>query len=211
MGIRAREGISCGPLLLYWVLMCTVGWTVGWLLAWSNFSLECAASLTRNMSSDLVHSIRMLVFGSLLGTAQWLVLRKRLSKTGWWVLAVAIAETAGEITGSRVAFIVDRFRGAAEMDEMSRAALFAWFSTEALFVGIGQWSVLRRKVDRAGWWIPLASFGWCMSYGLGEIVDDLTEGIARWTVVGCLYGIITGIVLAGLLRRDEGTSGKYDR
>ena len=107
--------------------------------------------------------------------------------------------------------IVDRFLGTVTVGEMSRIAFISWVSTEALFVGMGQWLVLRRKIDRAGWWVPLASLGWIISYSLGEMVDDLIEGVTKWAVVGCFYGITTGILLVGLLRRNARKSDKYAR
>jgi hypothetical protein len=143
----------------------------------------------------------MVLFGFLLGTAQWLILRRQLSWAGWWVLAVAAGEVIGEVIGSRIGFIVDRYLGMAVGAELSKAAVMAWCTTEAVFVATGQWLVLRHRVYQAGWWMLAATTGWVVSYAIGELVDEVVGEVIRWAVVGSVYGIITGIILVWLLRK----------
>jgi hypothetical protein len=184
---------------LQWVLACTIGWTVAGQAAWSGLSLQFLLGLVKDGSSDLAHVLGMVLFGSLLGTAQWLILRRQLSRAGWWVLAVAAGEVIGEVLGSRVGFIVDRCLGMGVGAELSRVAVMAWCATEAVLVATGQWLVLRQRINQAGWWVLVATAGWVVSYATGELVDEVVGEVARWAVVGSIYGIITGTVLVWLL------------
>ena len=194
------QQIGC-KFWLQWVLACTVGWTVGWHTAWSWLFLQFLAVPAKYGNRDLAHVLGMVVFGSLLGTAQWLILRRQLSWVGWWVLAVAAGEVIGEVIGSRVGFIVDRYLVMGVGAELSRAAFMAWCATEAVFVAAGQWLVLRQRVNQAGWWVLAAAAGWVVSYATGELVDEFVGEVTRWAVVGSIYGIITGAMLVWLLRK----------
>jgi hypothetical protein len=137
------------------------------------------------------------VFGASLGTVQWLVLRRQVSRSGWWVLA----STVGGAVGGAMALVVD--------EAQIFAIVLAMFGAS---VGIAQWLVLRRQVARAGWWV-LASI--VVGGAVGGAVDLVLGGTRGWDLfvvimllpVGGVvalagYGAITGGVLVWLLRQS---------
>jgi hypothetical protein len=129
-------------------------------------------------------------FGATFGAMQWPVLRRRIPKAGWWVLATtvggAVATTVGGAVGGAVGVAV----------------------TEAEAVAVGgavggamQWLVLRRRISRAGWWVLASTVGWAVGVAVYEAVLGAVVGAVLGGVVGAVYGAITGGALVWLLRR----------
>ena len=80
-------------------------------------------------------------------------------------------------------------------------------------VGIAQWLILRRIVDRAGWWIPVSGLGLIVAWSLGALVgtvvvedmlrfkDDIRAFNLVAELVGAIiYAAITGYALTRLFR-----------
>jgi hypothetical protein len=180
---------------LKWVLASAVGWVVGWHVG----------ELLDMFAGPVYLNVGGLVFG----TAQWIVLRKRVDRSGQWVLASSM----GWLVGSAVGWFVFSAVG--------------WLMVGAA-VGIAQWIVLRRRVYRSGFWALASVVGWVLASIMGWVasfhvgVGTVVAGL----VVGLVAGAITGLVLITLLRHpipkaqdaqqgvstDQGTGeGKGDR
>jgi hypothetical protein len=84
--------------------------------------------------------------------------------------------------------------------------------------GIAQWRLLRRRVRRAGWWVPASGLGYAVGGAAGvaavmlvaDAVDQvLGSGLVAFAAVlallgavgGAAGGAITAIVLVRLLRQ----------
>ena len=119
--------------------------------------------------------------GALLGLAQWLVLRRYLLGMGWWVFATALGWIAGwgiVVSGAIVP------AGTGLVTSVFTGAVFG------LTMGIGQWILLRRRVNFAGMWLLLSVSGW--SIGLAGFLGSI--------LVGAVVGVVTGLALDWLLR-----------
>jgi hypothetical protein len=177
-----------------WVLASTVGLAVG-------FTIGFAVGLVVDYDVGSVLGIVLggAVFGAALGTAQWLVLHKRVSLSGWWVLASTVGWAVGLAVGRAVALVVD--------DAQIFAIVLAVGGASA---GIAQWIVLRRHVTQAGWWV-LASI---VAGGATGGAVDLFKVLEGWPlgivflalpVIGAVvlagYGAITGSIMVWLLRQ----------
>jgi len=168
---------------LQWVLASTVGMFVGY---------PVGAITLGNVLGDWLGT---LFFGTGLGIGvgvlQWLVLRRRVSGAGWWVLASA-AGGYGIVQAAPHMF----------SPSLSFGALLSYTPVVALggaVTGTLQWLVLRGQVSRAGWWVLASTVGW----GLG-----MTAAIAyswpgpMWLIVtGAVLGAVTGGALVWLLRQ----------
>ena len=125
------------------------------------------------------------VAGAVLGAAQWLALRGRLSKNEWWIPATAIGQAIGLAAG---ATLVGYRTGLQDLAIQG--------AITGLGVGILQALVLRPHVATWFWWAlampPLWALGWIVTTVAGIGVDQ------RFTNFGA-SGAIVVTVLSGLL------------
>ncbi len=142
---------------LQWVLATTLGWILGWALGGE------------------------IGIGTVVGIAQWLVLRPLVSQAGWWILA----STAGWVVAW--ALIVP---GVLVSPADGIVASIVAGAVFGFMLGLAQWFVLRRLVFYAGWWVAASTVGWTISL----------VGILGGTVAGAVAGVVTGFALDLLLR-----------
>ncbi|NMG22472.1 serine/threonine-protein kinase [Brasilonema bromeliae] len=137
--------------------------------------------------------VGMMTFGLLLPITQWLVLRRRIRRAGWWLLASIV-----------YLYPLQRFFVTGRVDQYQ-------LSCALLIELITQWLVLRRQVLHAGWWISAYIVGAVSGFLVGMIasvaiysVVRITEPIVVYVVGtaadGATYGAITGRELIRLLR-----------
>ena len=180
---RSSDQPSDSPLAagwgfwLLWVLASTVGSTMG--------GLVIAVGSYRDMI--VAGYVGVVVGGIMVGMLQWLVLRRQVAGAGWWVPA----SLGAAVVVGVVVFGV----GTVNVD-------VGWVVGVILFgpvVGGLQWLVLRRHVARAGRWVLASTVGWVVGGFLSGAVP--VGGFLGWTVLGAVYGAITGSALVGLLRQ----------
>ena len=171
---------------LFWVMANLAGWAV---LGWVTAGFTTGGWAETLSLSPLVLFLSWVVPGVL----QWLVLRRKVSRAGWWVLAT----TVGYFVGWNGAIVLVGVVGWLGSNYVSGIVgetvgwILLWGSYGAI-IGVPQWLVLRRQVARAGWWVLVSTVAW--------VGGSLAIGIASWALFGTVYGVITGIALAWLLR-----------
>ena len=182
-----RTGASERPrgvgwrLWIWWVLASVVGWGVGGVVLGPVFSVvEPAFGL-------LVGGVAVgAMGGAALGVLQWLVLRGRLVRAGWWIVASTVGWAVGGAAFGLVGGVV---------------------------TGVLQWLVLRRRLARAGWWIAASTVGWAIGPVIvlfGGVIGGMDAALivllvaVLWGIGGLVGGAITGVVLVWLLRQRLG-------
>jgi hypothetical protein len=164
--------------------------------------------------------------GVTVGTAQWWVLRRPLPALRWrtWALATAlgagVAWLMGIIPSTLFAFGEAAAETAAsapapEIPDAVQYLLAAGLGLAAgPILGFGQWIVLRRRIERAGWWIVGNALGWMAAMPLTFVAPGLLPAgpIPWWAVplligtvllAGAVVGVIHGVALVLLLRRPR--------
>lgn len=151
--------------ILGWIALAMFGQILSDFLLFQILSLNSSAHLYATVDS----TIMALFFGTVMGIGQWLVLRQRpiVRDARWWVPATAL----GWALGNGIGF----YSG-------------VWLQTGVVVAAI-QWLVLRRSVQRAGWWIAASVF-----IGIAIWADSL---LALAGLV--LYLLLSGITLSLLL------------
>jgi len=131
--------------------------------------------------------------GAVVGVLQWLVLRRRVSKAGWWILA----STAGLAVAFAVVYLAVAYGSPGDLDDVAAMAL------GGAVMGTLQWLVLRRQVSRAGWWVLASTVGWGLCGAVAAAGDDAEGMIAFVSLVGggVVLGAVTGAALVWLLRQ----------
>ena len=187
-GSKAGWGFWLG-----WVLASTVGIPAGFIIGF--FLGAFTAQTLEGWPIDLAIGIGI---GIGVGVPQWLVLRRRVSRAGWWILASA--------AGGVVIFLAFSLGYLESME--SFGDLLSFTGVVALggaVAGILQWLVLRGKVSRAGWWVLASTVGWALGMAVSEVIpwggtdeDSLVPSV----MTGVVLGAVTGAALVWLLRQS---------
>lgn len=250
----ARSTRTKEKFYLLWVLANGFGWPLGWgigqvvgrVVGVVAFSLALAATealaegampfapnladlsgqgwdlLAASVAAKLIEGA---VMGAVVGVLQWLVLRRRLARAGWWVPANMAGWALGQAAGQVIFF---RWL----LDDRVLLSAAVWTATAGGvggLIGTIQWFVLRRRSRRAGWWIPVSTLAlaagwslpplpllWIQSFlmrpGGGEpfilavilfALLALVGELIFWFVGGGLFGVVTGFPLSRLTRSPE--------
>ena len=151
-----------------WVLVSAVGGAVG---------LVVGVSVGEAVGEAMGAFAGLAVGWALVGTAQWIVLRKRVCRSGWWVLASAVGGLLSAAVGGLVGVSVGPLVG-----------LIVGMAASWAVVGTAQWMVLRERVHGSGWWVLVTA--------VGGAVGGLVGGS-----VGVLVSVLVGMV--GLAVSDD--------
>jgi hypothetical protein len=130
----------------------------------------------------------------LIGAAQWLALRGRLSKIEWWIPATAIGQAVGLAAG---AALVGYRTGLQDLAIMG--------AITGIGVGVLQALVLRPHVATWFWWAiampPLWALGWIVTTLGGVQVD---QHFTNFGALGAItFAVLSGLLLVQLLHSDE--------
>lgn len=143
--------------------------------------------------------------GTVIGFAQWFVLRRYVTASTHWLWTDGISWAAGYILGL---FLI----------QVLPSTLFAAFIGYFLFgviVALVQWPVLRREIPHVITWIIASALAWAAGYWVSQAVLSLffreatiapavsTAAIA--VTSGLVAGAITGVALIWIVRQPEVT------
>jgi len=106
-----------------------------------------------------ISAVSAITLGATIGATQWLVLRRRLPRTGWWVLATLIGYSIPLALGGNLA-------GGFEPPWLAGLVIFLEFG---VILGALQWLVLRGRVNHSGWWIAISIAGWAIAAALVDL------------------------------------------
>lgn len=172
------------------------GWSFwgGWGLAFLGFPLGGLAgqALTGGVTSVLDGLIGGAATGAVIGATQWLVLRRRLPLSPWWIAATAGGMALGlalgvALLGSDTAGTTLPLRGL----------------VTGAGIGVAQALLLRGIDKRAPIWALVVGGGWALGWTVTRAAGvDLAP---NWTVFGATgaltFQLLSGLALAWLLRK----------
>jgi hypothetical protein len=165
-------------LWVWWVVASSVGLALGFAAGFAvGFAIGGA------LSAIASQGVFGAVVGASVGTMQWLVLRRKVSRAGWWVLASTLGMGVGFALVRAATPMVSRILGGGPLYGVVNGAVVG------TLVGMMQLLVLRGQVSRAGWWVLASALGMGVGFALGQIVGQVV-GVA-----------ITGIALVWVLQQ----------
>lgn len=159
---------------------------LGWILATlaaielSVLSLYHAVRYSPGPLEWIVAPASLVVAGSVLGTAQWLWLRKRWVVGPWWV-AATVGGWFLALGGERLFFVVLKLiagsgeKAVAFLDS-SWLANILMFLIPSTLVALPQFFLLRRHVPSSGWWIVVRPLSWLAGLTLCYLTN-------KWNVI----------------------------
>jgi hypothetical protein len=140
--------------------------------------------------------------GTVIGFAQWLVLRRYITASTRWDWTDGISWAAGYILGLLLI-------------QMLPSSVFVVFIGYFLFgaiVALVQWPVLRREIPQVLTWLVASAIAWAVGYWVSQAVlslftDPLIDPVVGTTVIavtsGLVAGAITGVALIWIVRKPE--------
>ncbi len=210
-------------LWFQWILANTLAETVGLgatLLIGAFLLVNAEQTIGAIPAAALGVLAGAVIEGSIVGTAQWLVLRRPLKSMKWltWALATALGACVAWILGmipSTLLFTGSDTGGAvpAQMSDLMTYALAATMGIVlGTILGVPQWLVLRRHLPKAGWWVLANALAWMLGMvvvfmGTSFIPEEgITGQIALLLLLfviaaGAFVGAVHGLVLIWLLRQ----------
>jgi hypothetical protein len=141
--------------------------------------------------------------GTVIGFAQWIVLRRYLTARSNWELADGASWAAGYILGLLLV---------QSLPSTFLIATLGYFLF-GVIVAILQWPVLRREIPNFLVWVLANVVGWAVGFWASQAVlplffaDPLVEPAVSTTVIavtsGLVAGAITGLALIWIVRKPE--------
>ena len=151
----------------------------------------------------LARIIIPLFAGFLVGFAQWMVLRRYLTRCSDWILAVGAGWAIGYALGL---LLIQQLTGTV-LGGIVGYLLFG------VVVGLIQWPVLRREIPNLLSWVLASTIGWTAGFYTSQVLLDLFfQGGLIAPVVstsllsgisGLIAGAITGLALVWIVRQPE--------
>jgi hypothetical protein len=164
---------------IQWVVATAVGWIIGFAVC------EAVTSFLETLFVD------GLIIGTFVGGAQWLVLRRHMRATAWWVVVSIVGFGVGKAIGEAVS----PASGTVLSDALTGALMGAT-------VGVAQWLVLRLRFADAWWWIPASALAWAIGW---TVIAGVQRSAGTVTiivyVVGAIGAAAAGVVTAATLIR----------
>jgi hypothetical protein len=177
-----------------WTMATALGMLVGFLLT---------IPLVNWLDLPIARLAVPVVAGTLIGFAQWIVLKQYVTASTDWILAGGAAWAAGYALGLLLMLNLPN-------------TLFAGLVGSLIFgviVALIQWPVLRREIPNAMMWILSSAMGWSIGYlasqgalslfaGTSAIHPALSTSVIAGTN-GLVAGAITGFALVRIVRQPE--------
>lgn len=169
---------------------------IGWALAFIGFPLGgiAAAALIGPITTPLAGALGGMVTGAVLGAVQWLVLRRRLLLSAWWIAATGMGMGAG------LALSTALLGTSTDGNALPLRGLITGAG-----IGIGQFVLLRVVSDRAVAWTLIVALGWAIGWIITRAAGvDLS---LQWAVFGSsgalAFQLLTGLTLAWMLHGNR--------
>jgi hypothetical protein len=182
-----------------------LGLWLGWTLATAGGMLLgfLPTILLVNVLDLIVAQIAVPVLaGTVIGFAQWFVLRRYITASSTWDWADGLSWAAGYILGL---FVIQVLPGTV-------FAAFIGYFLFGIIVALLQWPVLRREIPQIFTWLIASAVAWALGYWASQavlslITDPVIEPAVGTTVIaitsGLVAGAITGIALIWIVRKPE--------
>jgi hypothetical protein len=183
-----------------WILATALGAGIG-------FGISGAVIVKLKSLGGIIWSA--LLLGAGIGGMQWVILRRYLQKSGWWVLtaiggwafALMIAARASVLLGFRL----EDWTAEGGWILLVPGILILGFIL-GITIGVFQWLILRKQFQKSLLWILINAFGWLIGIGVGlyagislyDFLQQYATWVSRLTTINPLALIIWPTILGGI-------------
>ncbi len=189
--LKVQRPPAVSRFWLWWLAATIVGTGAGMAIAF----LGLGALLSR-LSQAAYGAVIGAVFGAAVGISQWLVLRRYLDRVGGWVVLTLVGWVI--FWELNILNLLGEAPGVAFVQDFWHLAVFGGL------VGVLQWLLLRRRVQKAAWWLLASMFGAALG---AEVADGVNAALHSDTSIDFLIGsivwaYITGVCMMWLLQES---------
>ena len=181
-------------LWLAWTFATALGMIIGYLpLALLVGSLDLGVALV----------IVPIISGTLLGLAQWLVLRPYITKSYDWILNQAVGWVVGFTLGLFVVQLLSK----------TPLGMLVGFMAFGLIVALFQYPILRREIPHLVSWIVANVIGWTLGAFLSQLMASaffqnslpttFTSVLVSVGITGLVAGAITALAFIRIVRQPD--------
>jgi len=173
-----------------WVVASTAGIFLGFVAMYALIFLVKA--IVPGVNEDRLFGVALFPFLAVfLSTLQWVVLRRYVPRSGWWIMAtvggllIAMAVSAGLV------MVMSKTLGLGNQESLLYISPIV-MTVVGLMLGLAQLLVLHRNIRKPYWWVLASTFGWfILSLVIGKSVDRTTDIVA----LGAIPAALTGLAL----------------
>lgn len=182
------------------------GLWLGWTLATAGgmfIGFLPALLLVNVLSLGVAQIIVPVLAGTLIGLAQWIVLRNFLTAHSDWILASGTSWAVGYVLG----LLLIQHMPVSILGGLAGYLLFG------AIVALVQWPLLRREIPHLLVWMAASAIGWAAGFWASQAVlplffnGSLIPPAVSTTVLsvtsGLVAGAITGVALIWIVRKPD--------
>lgn len=158
---------------LYWTVLTVLGLLAGLALA-----LPLGVPIFAVLGAMVGTPVVLGIIGLSLGTAQWPVIRRHISSSGWWIVGSTFGMAVGLTLGVTLVEQIGRaiVHGPINFRILGVPARAASFGTIGLVagaaLGLAQWLVLRRHAANCTRWIRVNALSLAAGLAFGSLLAD---------------------------------------
>jgi hypothetical protein len=156
-----------------------------------------AKAISPSINEDrFAGGIMLPITATIFGVCQWLVLRSRISKSGWWIPATVVGLGSGIALATVAVLAFIRITG--QEDNWSlQPGVLTLYVLIGFLVSLLQLPILWRHFRGSLFWLLASMMGWLV---LGLIVDISIDRTSDIFAIGVIPAIFTGFCLIWLMR-----------
>jgi hypothetical protein len=206
---------------LWWVAAMIVGANLVVIIVYFSFPFVETFTAKDSPAQIALELLSLGIAGTTFATMQWIWLRRRMRKPGWWIAATVVSWYVAIGLDFLVSSLpLNRFGAKFEM-----AARISVLFLIAITANLPQWFLVRRMFFGASYWLAARPLGWLaglgivfLGHGLGvieipfpfasaEVFGRNVPDLVAWSFGAVLFGIgfgaITGAAILWIRRKPK--------
>jgi hypothetical protein len=183
---------------LMWVVASTAAVLLSFVVLYGLIII--AKAISPSVNEDSMFGVIMFpIIATMLGVLQWFVLRKRIPKSGWWILATIVGLGGGISLAIVAVQAFSRLTGQEEYWNY-QPGLLMLFLLIGFFLALPQLPILWSHFRGSLLWLLASMIGWLV---LGLIMGGTIDIPSDVLAVGAIPAMFTGLCLIWLMRNPR--------